>query len=233
MRTKTILRYIAVEPCFHCVSYALQFKKLDKLEKVYENKPMNLKTIALIIICLVPICVHAGIYGYIDERGVYHFTNIVPVGKKYQVVISEKNTSILTKNVENSNYDKMIMHHSRLHGMDPSLVKAVMKAESNFNPYAVSNKGAQGLMQLMPDTAKLMKVDDPFNPDDNIQGGTKYLKLLDSIFDGDIELVLAAYNAGPNRVIEHNMKVPPIEETRTFIKKVKYYYGKLKKPNEG
>ncbi len=200
---------------------------------------MLLKTIALIILCITPLCGYPGIYGYIDERGVYHFTNIVPVGKKYHIVISEKNASFLTKHVdltkgvENSNYDKIIMHHSRLHGMDPSLIKAVMKAESNFNPNALSNKGAQGLMQLMPDTARLMKVDNPFDPDDNIQGGTKYLKFLDSVFDGDVELMLAAYNAGPNRVIEHKMKVPPIEETRTFIKKVKYYYGKLKKPNEG
>lgn len=211
----------------------MQFKMLDKLAKVYENKPMNLKVIMLVIICLIPIYGYAGIYGYVDERGVYHFTNILPAGKKYHVVISEKNTTILSKNIENGNYDKIIMHHSKLHGMDPSLIKAVMKAESNFNPNAISNKGAQGLMQLMPDTARLMKVDDPFDPDDNIMGGTKYLKLLDGIFDGDIELMLAAYNAGPNKVIEHNMKVPPIEETRTFIKRVKYYYGKLKKPNEG
>jgi len=194
---------------------------------------MNLKIMAFITICLIPICGHAGIYGYVDDRGVYHFTNIVPVGKKYQIVISEQNKTILTKNIENGSYDKIIMHHSKLHGMDPSLIKAVMKAESNFNPNAVSSKGAQGLMQLMPDTARLMKVDNPFDPDDNIKGGTKYLKMLDDIFSGDIELMLAAYNAGPNRVIEHNMKVPPIEETRTFIKKVKYYYSKLKKPNEG
>jgi soluble lytic murein transglycosylase-like protein len=194
---------------------------------------MNFKTIALIIIILMPICGYAGIYGYIDEHGVYHFTNIIPIGRKYKVVISEKNTTFLAKNVDNSNYDNMIIRHSKLHGMDPSLIKAVMKAESNFNPNALSDKGAQGLMQLMPDTARLMKVDDPFDPDDNIKGGTKYLKMLDSIFDGDLELILAAYNAGPNRVIEHNMKVPPIEETRTFIKKVKYYYSKLKKPNEG
>jgi soluble lytic murein transglycosylase len=125
------------------------------------------------------------------------------------------------------------MHHSTKHGVDPLLVKAVMKAESNFNPYARSPKGAQGLMQLMPDTAKLMSVDNPFDPDDNIKGGTKYLKFLDEMFQGDMELMLAGYNAGPNRVLEHNMKVPPIEETKTFIKRVKEYYKKIKKPNEG
>jgi len=111
------------------------------------------------------------------------------------------------------------------------LVKAVMKAESNFNPGAVSPKGAQGLMQLMPGTAKLMKVDDPFDPDDNIKGGTGYLRVLHEVFKGDIDLVLAGYNAGPMRVVEHNMKVPPIEETKNYIKRVKQYYNKLKSDN--
>jgi soluble lytic murein transglycosylase-like protein len=88
-------------------------------------------------------------------------------------------------------------------------------------------------MQLMPDTARLMRVDNPFDPNDNIRGGTKYLKFLDEMFQGNMELMLAGYNAGPNRVVEHNMKVPPIEETRTFIKRVKEYYKKIKKPDEG
>jgi len=210
---------------------------LDKFIKVYENKPMIFKkTMIFIIICFIPLCGYAGIYGYTDEQGIYHFTNIVPAGKKYKVVISEKTVAAAAfkrNNMDNNGYDKIIVQHSRDHGMDPSLVKAVMKAESNFNPNAVSSKGAQGLMQLMPSTAKLMKVNNPFDPEENIKGGTKYLKMLGDIFNGDMELILAAYNAGPNRVIEHNMKVPPIEETRTFIKKVKYYYSKLKKPNEG
>jgi len=127
----------------------------------------------------------------------------------------------------------LISYHSSSHGVDPSLVKAVVMAESNFNPYAVSPKGAQGLMQLMPDTAKLMKVTDPFDPDDNIRGGTKYLKFLEETFQGNLELMLAAYNAGPSRVIENKMNIPPIEETRTFIKKVKQFYNKLKYRNEG
>lgn len=176
----------------------------------------------------------AGIYGYVDSRGVYHFTNMVPVGKKYHVIIAEKNRPLVMKNIniDNTNYDKLIVHHSLTHGVDPSLIKAIMKAESNFNPYAISPKGAQGLMQLMPDTARLMKVDNPFNPDDNIKGGTKYIKMLDEIFQGNLELILAAYNAGPARVMENKMNVPPIEETKTYIKRVKHYYNKLKKPNE-
>lgn len=199
---------------------------------------MILKITVFIIVCLIPICGYAGIYGYIDERGIYHFTNILPVGREYQTVIAEKNTTIMAKNMptnitENRNYDTLIMHHSKMHGVDPSLIKAVVRAESNFNPYAISPKGAQGLMQLMPDTARLMRVANPFDPDDNIKGGTKYLKLLDQIFQGNLELMLAAYNAGPYKVMEHNMKVPPIEETRTFIKRVKQYYNKIKKPDEG
>ena len=192
------------------------------------------KIITFAVLCLVPAYAYSAIYGYVDDRGIYHFTNIKPAGKQYHVVITDKNRTMdLQKNFDNSNYDTLIMRHSSLHGIDPSLVKAVMKAESNFNPYAVSPKGAQGLMQLMPDTAKLMKVENPFDPDENIKGGTKYLKFLEETFHGNLELILAAYNAGPSKVMEHKMNVPPIEETRTFIKRVKQFYNKLKYPNEG
>jgi soluble lytic murein transglycosylase-like protein len=190
--------------------------------------------LALLIICLfLPSPSPAGVYGYIDDEGVYHFTNMIPIGKKYHVVIREGEKAVNLGAVNNNQYDKLILQHSRTHGVDPSLIKAVMRAESNFNPHATSHKGAQGLMQLMPDTSRLMRVDNPFDPDDNIRGGTKYLKLLDNTFQGNLELVLAAYNAGPQRVIDHRMNVPPIEETRNFIKRVKYFYNKLKNPHEG
>ena len=194
---------------------------------------MVLKVVLLIAMCLAPLYGYSGIYGYVDERGVYHFTNMIPVGKKFKIIVPDQNATVLVPDRDNNNYDTLIMRHSTMHGVDPLLVKAVMKAESNFNPYARSPKGAQGLMQLMPDTARLMMVDNPYDPDDNIKGGTKYLKFLDEMFQGDMELMLAGYNAGPNRVVEHNMKVPPIEETKTFIKRVKEYYKKIKKPNEG
>jgi soluble lytic murein transglycosylase-like protein len=198
---------------------------------------MVLKVVLLIAMCLAPLYGYSGIYGYVDERGVYHFTNMIPVGKKFKIIVPDQNATALVPdrdiNWDNSNYDTLIMRHSTMHGVDPLLVKAVMKAESNFNPYARSPKGAQGLMQLMPDTARLMLVDNPYDPDENIKGGTKYLKFLDEMFKGDMELMLAGYNAGPNRVLEHNMKVPPIEETKTFIKRVKEYYKKIKKPDEG
>jgi soluble lytic murein transglycosylase-like protein len=152
--------------------------------------------------------------------------------KAARVIISDTIKSIVVKNIDNSSYDNMIMQHATTHGIDPLLVKAVMKTESNFNPRALSHKGAQGLMQLMPDTARFMNVFDPFDPDDNIKGGTRYLKYLDEIFGGNLELMLAAYNAGPGRVIEYKMNVPPYEETKIYIQRVKAYYNKLKKPNE-
>ncbi|MDR2018190.1 MAG: lytic transglycosylase domain-containing protein [Syntrophobacterales bacterium] len=199
---------------------------------------MLLKLLILGMILFSPFSAYCAVYGYVDEEGVSHFTNITPIGKKYHTVISDKKGVMVSTGdfkggkINNSLYDSLIARHSETHGVDPSLVKAVVKAESNFNPNAISQKGAQGLMQLMPNTAKLMKVGNPFDPDENIKGGARYLRYLEDTF-GDLELTLAAYNAGPQKVIEHKMNIPPIEETRNFIKRVKYYYNKLKNPYEG
>jgi soluble lytic murein transglycosylase-like protein len=199
---------------------------------------LYLRLLILGLAIFLPFTGYCAIYGYVDEHGVYHFTNITPVGKKFQTVISDKNKTTAAKgfrggSINNNDYDRIILRHSETQGIDPSLVKAVMKAESNFNPNAVSQKGAQGLMQLMPDTAKHMRIENPFDPDENIKGGARYLKYLGDTFRGDLELILAAYNAGPTRVIENNMAVPPFEETRSFIKRVKYFYNKLKNHDEG
>jgi soluble lytic murein transglycosylase len=199
---------------------------------------MAFRLLLLAFLIFLPLSGYGAIYGYLDEHGVYHFTNITPIGKKFQTVIHDKEKVMARKTLspyftDNKNYDTMILRHSETNGIDPSLVKAVVKAESNFNPHAVSHKGAQGLMQLMPDTAKLMKVQNAFDPDENIRGGARYLKYLEETFDGDMELMLAAYNAGPARVIENRRTVPAIEETRNFIKKVKYFYNKMKNPDEG
>jgi soluble lytic murein transglycosylase len=111
--------------------------------------------------------------------------------------------------------------------VDPFLIKAVIKAESDFNQNAVSHKGAQGLMQLMPGTAEDMKVEDPFNAEENIFGGTRYLSMMLSRFNNDMRLALAAYNAGPERVEGHR-GIPPIPETKSFIEKVMQYYGRYR-----
>jgi soluble lytic murein transglycosylase-like protein len=200
---------------------------------------MLLKLLTVFLLLSAPLSCFGAIYQYTDDHGVIHFTNILPGGKKYRILVhdSGKRTtpswSAGAASFDSKAYDNIIEYHASSKGIDPSLVKAVVKAESNFNPNAISPKGAQGLMQLMPDTAKLMRIIDPFNPEENIRGGTGYLKMLDELFKGDLELMLAAYNAGPTRVIEHNMKVPPIEETKNFIKRVKQYYDKLRIRNEG
>jgi soluble lytic murein transglycosylase len=130
--------------------------------------------------------------------------------------------------IDKNIYDSLINQHSAAHGVDPHLVKAVMLAESNGNPLAVSHKGAQGLMQIMPETGNYLELKNPFNPDENIQAGTKYLKMLHELFKGNLELVLAAYNAGPQRVVQYNMAIPPYSETISYVKRVKQYYDKLK-----
>ena len=193
---------------------------------------MTLRGALTIVLCLFPFAAYPAIYTYVDEGGTSHFTNIIPHGKKFRVVISDRLKYVVSRvfnNRINTTYDGIIERHAQFHGIDPHLIKAVMKAESNFNPNAMSHKGAQGLMQLMPDTARLMKVDDPWNPEENIRGGTKYLKYLEETFGGNLDLVLAAYNAGPARVKEYNMNIPPYDETRTYVQRVKSYYNSLKK----
>ena len=177
---------------------------------------------------VVPLSSFAGVYGYVDGEGVYHITNIRPADKQYHILVTDGTVELPPKEVSGNRYDGLINQHAQAHGLDPALVKAVMLTESNSNPTAISRKGAQGLMQIMPDTAQLVELKNPFDPDENIRAGARYLKLLTDLFKGNLELVLAAYNAGPTRVIQHNMTVPPIEETITYIKRVKLQYSRLK-----
>jgi len=159
----------------------------------------------------------AEIYTYTDERGVTHFTD-TPNDPRYRPVFPPK------KNMaDERKYDQIIRMLCREHQMDFSLVKAVIKAESAFNPRAVSSKGAQGLMQLMPDTARELRVDDPFDPYDNLQGGVRYLRRMLDTFNGNIQLALAAYNAGPNAV-QSSASIPPYPETQTYVRRVLKYH---------
>lgn len=186
----------------------------------------------LAVMIALPLSAMGAIYGYVDEHGIYHFANTrPPAGKGYHIIItgseSDEPVTDPTTLLRNSTYDRLIRHHSEINGLDYRLVKAVMMAESRGNPTAVSHKGARGLMQIMPDTGRDLALRNPFDPEENIQAGARYLKTLYGLFKGDLELVLAAYNAGPQKVMER-MAVPPINETISYVKRVKLYYGKLK-----
>lgn len=114
---------------------------------------------------------------------------------------------------------KLIQKYAQQHGVDPKLVQAMIRQESNFNPLAVSPKGAMGLMQLMPETAAFLGVEDPFDLDQNLKGGIRFLKLCLQRFNQNLPLALAAYNAGPGRIVEHQ-GMPPFKETHTFVKNI-------------
>lgn len=122
-----------------------------------------------------------------------------------------------------SSYDFHIKRSSRLYNVDPYLIKAVIKAESDFDCYALSKAGAQGLMQLMPETARELNVRNPFNPHENIDGGTRYLRDMLELFDGDVPLSLAAYNAGPT-LVKRIQRIPKIPETVRYVQKVLGHY---------
>jgi len=163
----------------------------------------------------------ADIYKYVDEEGVIHFTN-VPTNGKYKLILKEKRVQFnLGPNFEK--YDPLILKTAEKHSVDYALVKAVIRAESNFNPTAISRVGARGLMQLMPGTAYALRVNDSFHPEDNIEGGVRYLRYLLNLFQGDLHLALAAYNAGERAVFRYR-GIPPYQETRTYVRRVLHYF---------
>jgi soluble lytic murein transglycosylase len=125
-------------------------------------------------------------------------------------------------------YDHLIRKASEKHGIAFSLLKALIKVESDFNPRAVSRSGALGLMQIMPENVAALNIKDPFDPSQNIMGGARYLGQLLQRFKGQLPLALAAYNAGPT-VVERYRRVPPIKETEDYVQRVMRYYYSYKK----
>ena len=121
-------------------------------------------------------------------------------------------------------YDPIILEASARYVIPRALIKAVILVESNFDPGAVSSKGAEGLMQLMPGTAAGLGVSDSFDPRENIFGGTRYLRMMANRFGGDLVLTIAAYNAGPGAVERHGPGIPPFAETRGYVKRVLSFY---------
>jgi soluble lytic murein transglycosylase-like protein len=135
-----------------------------------------------------------------------------------------KNNESISLTPAREYYDKLVFSKSDKYNVEPSLVSAMIQVESNWNYKVVSRSGAIGLMQLMPATAKAMDVKDPLNPEENIEGGIKYLRYLLDRFNGDLTLAVAAYNAGPSRVRKYN-GIPPIKETRQYVKRVLTIYN--------
>jgi membrane-bound lytic murein transglycosylase MltF len=193
---------------------------------------LNLLRAFVILGVLLPAVARSDIYRYVDADGVIHLTN-VPVNPhvKYDLILREKRVLFHVKPSEISRYDALIARASEKYQVEPALVKAVIKAESNFNHQAVSPKGARGLMQLMPATAASLQVEDSFHPAKNIDGGVRYLRYLLNLFRGDLSLALAAYNAGEAAVARYQYTIPPFQETQTYVRRVLHYFGQFR--NEG
>ncbi len=185
----------------------------------------------------------ADIYQYVDDAGVIHFSNMdTGAGKKSRKVKKEpnlrKNTEARSAIAQASNgsssmpdpspapqtYTDIINRACNRHGVDPALVHAIVRVESGFNPYALSRKGAMGLMQLMPQTAVDMNVTNIFNPHENIDGGVKYLRYLIDRYEGNLALALAAYNSGETAVKKWGT-VPPFPETQNYVQRVLGLYN--------
>lgn len=182
-----------------------------------------------VTILALPSPANAEIYYFTDAKGVVHYSNVRtdPRYKPMPGIVSFSRprprplppVKRALANIDNRSFDSHIHEAADRYNLDPMLIKAVIHQESNFDPYAMSHKGALGLMQLMPGTARDMNVSDVFDPRDNIFGGTRYLKRLYSQCNGDLALTLASYNAGPERVIPNN-SVPAIPETQAYVRSV-------------
>jgi soluble lytic murein transglycosylase-like protein len=189
----------------------------------------------------------ADIYSYTDKSGTVHFTNVKPKGKggkKYKLYMKtparrKARPGVVpvaarsTDPARYSRYDASIREASRSHSIPEPFIRAVIRVESDYDPRVVSIAGAQGLMQLMPGTAKRMNVSNPFDPHDNIMGGTRYLRHLANMFSGDMVLTIAGYHAGEGAVLKYG-GVPPYSTTKGYIRRVlKFYYRYKKRATAG
>jgi soluble lytic murein transglycosylase-like protein len=184
-----------------------------------------------VILLALAASARADVYVLADAQGVLHFSN-APENPSFRRISSlmeeaargnRAGAPVLKRNAEAvaPHVDKA----AEALGVDAALVHAVITAESGYNPVAVSRAGAQGLMQLMPATARRYAVKDVFDPEQNIDGGTRYLRDLLDMFDNNVELAVAAYNAGENAVKRYGNRVPPYRETQAYVPKVLRLYN--------
>jgi soluble lytic murein transglycosylase-like protein len=196
---------------------------------------------------------HADVYKYVDSKGNTYFTDAPLRGGKYRLEWKRESQRLIGENRERlrslasleqpsrshtgaaapekslagrrARYERVIAAYALRYGLTPELLHAVIRAESAYNHAAVSSAGAQGLMQLMPGTAARYGVKDSFNPVENVRGGAAYLRDLLDMFDQDLRLALAGYNAGENAVIRYGNRIPPYAETQGYVRTVLEYLG--------
>lgn len=188
-----------------------------------------IQTIFLLVVLILafnicqPSLVRANIYKFIDDTGVIHLTNVPSRDDKRYILVWREPVRIDSR-IDITKYDSLIAQAAGKYGLSKNLIRAVIRAESNYNNRAVSRAGARGLMQLMPATAASLDVHDSFHPQSNIEGGARYLRYLLDLFRGDLPLALAAYNAGTGAVIRHGNRIPPFRETQTYVRRVLSFY---------
>lgn len=189
--------------------------------------PAPFASVLLLVLCTLAGVASAQVYRYTDEDGITVLTNIPPERGRYSDLENIGCYGTCIKGVDwhstplkRDEFRDEVRVAAELFGVDPALVRAIMHAESWFNPKAQSHAGAQGLMQLMPSTQQRFGVLDPFDPVENISGGVAYLALLLERFEDDWELAVAAYNAGENAVDRYD-GVPPFDETREYLRRVR------------
>jgi len=175
--------------------------------------------------------VQADMYISIKADGSYVLSNVHRPGRTYQRVISESTTSLASSDqaqmITGMPYAELVAAAAEANDVPAALLHAVIQAESRYNPNARSASGAVGLMQLMPDTARELGVTNSLDPASNLQGGARYLKRMLTLFDNDITLAVAAYNAGPDAVLRRGRVVPPYAETQSYVPKVLRQYRRL------
>lgn len=184
----------------------------------------QLLAVAVLATIATPVPADAQIYAWRDANGNMVLsdrklddsavTHVVPNAPQFRATRPPAPASVRQR------FEPLVQVHAGRQSLRPDLVRAVIQVESGFNPYARSPKGAMGLMQLMPATARDLGVLDPYDPEDNIRGGTLYLRQLLDRYDGNEELALAAYNAGPNAVDRYGRRIPPYKETRDYVRKI-------------
>jgi soluble lytic murein transglycosylase-like protein len=188
--------------------------------------PILLRVAALVVagLTLVPSAADAQIYAWRDANGTLVLSDreLNAPTKIYEVpgAPSYRTTTADARPAAAPRFDDIVVAHAQRHSLRPELVRAVIQVESGYNPSATSPKGAMGLMQLMPATARELGVRNPYDPEENIRGGTAYLRQLLDRYDGNEQLALAAYNAGSGAVDRYGRTVPPYRETRDYVRRV-------------